>query len=105
MQDTLVGGWWFDIFYGSSNVTVSDSKLYGLGADQFAFISFYGSTISSKLRIYGSSELYLYETKTQELDCMHVTFVWLPTQMHARAIVFPLRKEIFLFFYDKFRNQ
>lgn len=36
LQDTLVGGWWFDIFYGSSNVTVSDSKLYGLGADQFA---------------------------------------------------------------------
>ena len=77
LLDTVVGGWWFDVFYGTSNITISHSNLYGLGAGESVNVTFYNSTIDSQLRIYDSAKIHLYDTTTQELDSNQRSQIWL----------------------------
>jgi len=65
--DTDVKGWVF-AFYGSSNVTMFDSELYSLVADDFAVVSLFDSAISMFIRSYSSSRFELFNTTTQTLN-------------------------------------
>ncbi len=68
--DTDVKGWKF-VFFGSSNVTILDSELFGLVGDDSSVVTLSDSVISVSILSYGSSRFNLYDTATDRLGVSH----------------------------------